>query len=77
MFREQAGFRGVVFLRSEQGAAALTFWETEADVEQLARSATYRATVERFGQTNLLRGAQTVEMFEVAGTHLDSSWWRR
>lgn len=71
MFRRQAGFLGVLFLRSKQGAAALTFWAGDEDVERLAQSPTYLATVERLERTGLLSGDQTVELFEVAGAHID------
>ena len=70
MFRQQTGFLGVLFLRSNTSAAALTLWGSEEDVERLARSPTYLATVERLERTRLLRGDQTVEAFEVAGAHI-------
>jgi hypothetical protein len=71
MFRRQAGFLGVLFLRSNQGAAALTFWACNQDVERLAQSPTYLATVQRLERTGLLGGDQTVEVFELASAHLD------
>jgi heme-degrading monooxygenase HmoA len=71
MFRRQAGFLGVLFLRSNQGAAALTLWAGNEEVERLAQSPTYLATVERLERTGLLGGDQTVEVFEVAGAHID------
>ncbi len=71
MFRQQAGFLGVLFLRTDEGAAALSFWESRQHVEHLSVSASYRATVERLESTGLLRGEQTLEVFEAEGVHLD------
>jgi heme-degrading monooxygenase HmoA len=73
MFREQPGFLGVLFLRSNEGAAALTLWESKEDLGRLAHSRTYLATVERLERTGLMRGDQTVEVLEVAGAHVDSA----
>lgn len=71
MFRKQTGFLGVLFLRSTDGAAALTFWESAEDVARLPESSTYRETVGQLETTGLLRGDQVIETFEVAATHLD------
>jgi heme-degrading monooxygenase HmoA len=71
MFRQQAGFRGVLFLRQDGSAAALTYWESPEAVARLGESDTYRATVDRLEQTRLLRGSQTVEVFQVTAGHLE------
>jgi heme-degrading monooxygenase HmoA len=73
MFRKQTGFLGVLFLRSRDGAAALTLWESAEDVARLSESSTYRETVGQLESTGLLRGDQVIETFEVAATHLDLS----
>lgn len=66
MFREQRGLLGVLFLReADDRAAALTLWEDEEAVQALATSPSYRETVEALLATGLLRGEQTVEVFEV------------
>ena len=54
-----------------QGAAALTLWEARDDVNRLAFSGTYRGTVRRLEQTGLLRGDQTVEVFNVASLDIE------
>ncbi len=66
MFREQRGLLGVLFLReADDRAAALTFWEDEEAIRALAASPSYKETVETLLATGLLRGEQTVEVFEV------------
>ena len=66
MFREQRGLLGVLFLReADDRAAALTFWEDEEAIQALATSPSYNRTVETLLATGLLRGEQTVEVFEV------------
>ncbi|MCA1847840.1 MAG: hypothetical protein LC704_02430 [Actinobacteria bacterium] len=66
MFREQRGLLGVLFLReADDRAAALTFWEDEEAIQALATSPSYNRTVEALLATGLLRGEQTVEVFEV------------
>jgi heme-degrading monooxygenase HmoA len=68
MFRQQPGFLGVLFLRSEVDAAALTIWESREHVDRLADAPSYVATVERLQQTGLLCGEQSIEVFDlVAG----------
>jgi heme-degrading monooxygenase HmoA len=73
MFREQRGFLGVLFLHSAAGAAVLTLWASREDAERLAESSAYRATVARLEQTGLLRGEQTIEVFEMTGAHIARS----
>jgi heme-degrading monooxygenase HmoA len=66
MFWEQRGLLGVLFLReADDRAAALTFWEDEEAIQALATSPSYNRTVEALLATGLLRGEQTVEVFEV------------
>ncbi|MGE5803870.1 MAG: hypothetical protein ACM358_16625 [Gemmatimonadota bacterium] len=69
MFRQQSGCRGVLFgrLAGGSGAAACSFWDDQAAIEQLATSQTYKATVARLLATGLLAGSQSVEVFEIAG----------
>ena len=71
MFREQRGLLGVLFLReADDRAAALTFWEDEEAIQALATSPSYNRTVETLLATGLLRGEQSVEVFEVEGGEL-------
>jgi heme-degrading monooxygenase HmoA len=66
MFRQQSGFLGVLFLReANDRAAALTLWRDEEAIQALEASPLYNLTVEALLATGLLRGEQTVEVFEV------------
>lgn len=74
MFRQQPGCRGVLFVRASggSGAAACSFWDDRAAIEQLATSPTYQATVARLLGTGLLTGTQRVDVFEIDSGALDS-----
>ena len=65
MFRQQEGFLGVIFLRSQGECAALSLWEDLESVEKLSKS--YRETVQLLESTNLLQGSQSIEVFEERG----------
>lgn len=67
MFKQQQGFLGALFLRSEEGFAVQTLWQDMAAVDALAQSDSYQQTVHRLQDTSLLRGEQTVEVFEQSG----------
>lgn len=67
MFRQQTGFLGVLFLRTPHDCAALSFWEDAAAVAALGDSASYQETARRLQATGVLRGEQSVEVFEVRG----------
>lgn len=70
MFRKQAGNLGVLFVRSQAGCAAISFWIDSRSVERLARSKTYQQTVKKLKATGLLKGRQDAEVFEVEGGFL-------
>lgn len=70
MFRKQAGNLGVLFVRSQAGCAAVSFWKDASSIEQLARSRTYQQTVKKLKATGLLKGTQYTEVFEVKGGFL-------
>ena len=71
MFRMQEGFRGVLFTTGPDGRrAVISFWEDAGAVEALDRSVSYRETVAALVGTALLRGEQSVELFEVHGGEL-------
>jgi heme-degrading monooxygenase HmoA len=73
MFRSQTGFRGVLFTKADDGErAVVTFWDDAAALEELARSETYRVTVDALVATGLLRGEQFVEVLQVHGRDLPS-----
>ncbi|HEX2622904.1 MAG TPA: hypothetical protein VHL11_22245 [Phototrophicaceae bacterium] len=65
MFRRQAGLVDVFFLKQETNCAVITIWEDEESIEALARSATYRQTVREIEAAGFLRGAQSVEVYEI------------
>jgi heme-degrading monooxygenase HmoA len=67
MFRKQAGFLGVLFLRSAEECAALTMWSGPPAVKALSTSESYRHTVRRLEATGLLKGEPSVEVFDVQG----------
>ena len=67
MFRQQEGFLGVIFLRSQGECAALSLWEDLESVERLSKSKSYRETVQLLESTNLLQGSQSIEVFEERG----------
>ena len=67
MFQKQAGFLGVLFLRAPKECAALSLWEDMGAVDALATSPTYQETVSQLRATGLLRGQQSVEIFEARG----------
>lgn len=71
MFHQQNGCLGVLFLCTEKDCAALSLWENEQAIEQLATSPTYQATVRQLQSTGLLRGEQSVEVFEIQGGDLE------
>jgi heme-degrading monooxygenase HmoA len=71
MFRAQPGFRGVLFTTAAgDRRAVISFWEDEAAVELLDRSASYRETAAALGSTGILQGEQTVEILDVSGGEL-------
>lgn len=65
MFRRQQGFLGVLFLRTAEECAALTLWGSLRAVQALSASESYRQTVSELEATGLLKGRQSVEVFEV------------
>ena len=68
MFRQQTGFRGVLFASGEKTErAVLSFWEDAAALEALGRSPTYRETVDALVASGILTGEQTVEVLDVHG----------
>jgi heme-degrading monooxygenase HmoA len=68
MFRKQSGCLGVLFLRTgAEECAALTMWSGLEAVQALSTSTSYRRTVRELEATGLLKGEQSVEVFEVKG----------
>lgn len=72
MFRQQAGFLGVLFLRTKKDCAALSMWEDMRAVEALATSQTYQETVHKLQATGLLVEQQALDVFEIRGGHVSS-----
>ena len=67
MFRQQHGFLGVLFLRSDGDCAVVSIWESLEDVGALESSERYRNTVRALEAADVLTGEQTVEVFGVEG----------
>ena len=70
MFRSQPGCLGVLFLKSGEEHAACSFWRSQADLDALAHSSSYRETRAAFEATGLLVGDATVRVYEVEGGSL-------
>jgi heme-degrading monooxygenase HmoA len=73
MFRSQPGCLGVLFLKSGEEHAACSFWSSQADLDALAHSSSYRDTVAALRATGLLAGDTTVKVYEVEGGSLSSA----
>jgi heme-degrading monooxygenase HmoA len=67
MFREQAGFLGVLFAKSSEERAVITFWSSRDDLRRLEDSSSYQETVASITQAGLLDGPSSVEVFETHG----------
>lgn len=65
MFRRQPGLRGVFFVRTADGRAAITLWQDLAAAEALATSEDYLDTVEAIKAAGFLRSPQSVEFLPV------------
>ncbi|TDW21246.1 hypothetical protein [Kribbella kalugense] len=65
MFRRQAGVRGVFFVRTADGRAAITLWQDLAAAEELMTSKDYLDTVEAIKAAGFLRSPQSVEFLPV------------
>jgi hypothetical protein len=72
MFEKQAGILGVLFLFSSKEHAALTFWKDAKSIRLLEKSKTYQQTVTKLRAAGLLKGRQTIEVFDVKGGFLMS-----
>jgi hypothetical protein len=67
MFREQPGFVGVVFAANLAERAVIALWRDVVSAQRLDQSETYNSTVADIEATGFLRGASTVEVFELEG----------
>jgi quinol monooxygenase YgiN len=72
MFRAQDGFIGCLMYRDDTVARVLTMWRDMAAVEALGQSDSYRATVARILDADILSGDQgtdvaTLHLVEVDG----------
>jgi heme-degrading monooxygenase HmoA len=67
MFREQAGFLGVLFAKSSEERAVITFWSSRDDLRRPEDSSSYQETVASITQAGLLDGPSSVEVFETHG----------
>lgn len=73
MFLSQTGCLGVMFLKENDGKhAACSFWSSRADIEVLASSSSYIATVADLIATGILVGEATVTVYDVEGGAIDS-----
>ena|SRR3989442_4481749 len=70
MFRKQVGNLGVLFARTQDECAAISFWRDMRSIESLETSWTYQQTVEKLNATGLLTGSQSLEVFRVKGGFL-------
>jgi heme-degrading monooxygenase HmoA len=71
MFRAQAGFRGVIFSRSGNEVAVLSFWKDSSAVDALERSSSYQDTVRAIGQAGFLVGGPSVEVYGIDAGLID------
>lgn len=67
MFRRQPGLLSVLFTRSGEGRAVITFWTDRAAVDALESAPDYRETVAAISATGFLRAPQSVELLDVDG----------
>jgi heme-degrading monooxygenase HmoA len=67
MFRQQPGFRGVLFARSGADCVVVTLWQDQEAAEALSTSPTYRSTVEQISETGFLVGASSLQVLELHG----------
>jgi heme-degrading monooxygenase HmoA len=65
MFKAQRGFRGVIFSRSGNEAAVLSFWEDRDAIGALGTSKTYQEAVRAIGATGFLTADSGIEVFEI------------
>jgi heme-degrading monooxygenase HmoA len=70
MFRQQAGFVGVLFAQHGAERAVISLWRDFESVEALASSESYQATVGEIVGTGFLQGESSVEVFELEGAFL-------
>jgi heme-degrading monooxygenase HmoA len=71
MFREQPGFAGVLFAANLTERAVITLWHDIASAQRLDQSETYKSTVAEIEATGFLRGASTIEVFELEGFFIE------
>lgn len=73
MFLAQPGCLGVLFLKASDGKhAACSFWTNSADVDALASSLTYKATVSDLEASGLLIGNANTRLYEIEGGGMDA-----
>lgn len=65
MFREQAGFLGLIMARAGALRSVVTFWENEAAIAALEASERYIATLELIGRQGFLGAGQPVTIMAV------------
>ncbi len=67
MFRQQAGFLGVLFAGDGADRIVVSFWQDHEALEALAHSPTYAATVAEISRTSFLVGDSSSEVFPIHG----------
>jgi heme-degrading monooxygenase HmoA len=65
MFREQDGFMGCVMVRSGHEGLVLTFWRDQGAIDALETSRSYRDTVQRIREADLLADAQHTAIYQL------------
>ena len=74
MFLSQPGCLGVLFLKADDRKhAACSFWNSMVDIESLANSPSYSATVSALVATGVLLGEATTTVYEVEGGVIDGT----
>lgn len=74
MFLSQPGCLGVLFLKEvDEKHAVCSFWNSRSDVEMLANSPTYNATVADLTATGVLAGEATVTVYDIEGGGIDNT----
>lgn len=71
MFRQQAGFGGVLFVADRGERIVITLWRDLASVAALEDSSSYRATVAEIEATGFITGRSSVEVFELDDIFLE------
>ena len=74
MFEAQAGNLGVLFTRTGDDCAVISFWKDLRAITAMETSQSYRKTVGKIEGTGFLKGKQTVEIFAATDGFLSETF---